>query len=450
MSPSAGLSNPEAVSLIQSTELFSACNVDQIDIIAQHSSFRDYGDGELIFAEADQGDQLFIVASGEVSIKKHDDDARQLALARFLSGDIIGELDMFISGKRSADAFADGPCRLLVFPDGETGFREILVRYPAVSASLLNSFLIQISARIRGVNALVGENSPIVRELKRQVYVDKLTGLNNKTLFEETLEHILEKADGTTALLMFKPDNFKEINDSYGHDDGDAALQVIAASLSDFLDRRDMLFRYMGNENAIILNDSSRETALEEAERIADFLRNLSLRKVLGTDDFRLSVSIGIGVAPEHGVDASRLIETVHPLPLAARSLGGNRILFPEDGRFLMITSLETLRQVDIFSSLEESELSRVRLLMKRHEIPSGWVLFRQGDYGQLMYVILAGKVSVTIRAHDNEELEVACVGIGSFFGEMSILEDVQRSATCRTIEDCILLSLGPAKVFEG
>ncbi len=331
MGSSIKTSNPEAVSLIKSTQLFSSCDAHQIDIIAQHSSFREYADGVTIFSENDEGDKLYIAASGEVSIRKIDDDGRQLVLARFLSGDIIGELDMFTGERRSANAVAEGSCRLLVFPDNDISFKDILSRYPAVSASLLNSFLVQISARIRGVNAMVGENSPLVQELKRQVYVDKLTGLNNKTFFEETLEHILEKAEGTTALLMYKPDNFKEINDGYGHDDGDAVLQLIAASLSDFLERRDMLFRYMGNENAIILNDSSREQALETAGKTAEFLRNLSLRKILGNDNFHLSVSFGIGIAPEHGTNASELIEKVHPLPLAGRTLGGNRILFPED-----------------------------------------------------------------------------------------------------------------------
>ena len=100
------------------------------------------------------------------------------------------------------------------------------------------------------------------------------------------------------------------------------------------------------------------------------------------------------------------------------------------------------LNQLDIFSSLDAQAMARVRLLMKRHEVPGGWVLFREGDEGSLMYVVLSGTVAISIRTDDAEELEVARVGEGSFFGEMSILEKDVRSATCRTIDDCVLLSL--------
>jgi len=79
---------------------------------------------------------------------------------------------------------------------------------------------------------------------------------------------------------------------------------------------------------------------------------------------------------------------------------------------------------------------------MKRHDIPGGWVLFREGDEGRLMYIVLSGAVSISIHTSDGSEVEVSRVGEGSFFGEMSILERDVRSATCRTVEDCLLLSL--------
>jgi len=101
-----------------------------------------------------------------------------------------------------------------------------------------------------------------------------------------------------------------------------------------------------------------------------------------------------------------------------------------------------TLRKLEIFSSLSPEELSRVRLLMKRHEVPENWVLFREGDVGRLMYIVLSGTVAISILSNGEEELEVSRVGEGSFFGEMSILEKDVRSATCKTVDDCTLLSL--------
>ena len=102
----------------------------------------------------------------------------------------------------------------------------------------------------------------------------------------------------------------------------------------------------------------------------------------------------------------------------------------------------DTLKNLDIFSSLNQLELSRVRLLMKRNEVPGNWILFREGDVGRLMYIILSGTVAISILSSDGEEVEVSQVGEGSFFGEMSILEKDVRSATCKTVDDCLLLSL--------
>jgi diguanylate cyclase (GGDEF)-like protein len=102
----------------------------------------------------------------------------------------------------------------------------------------------------------------------------------------------------------------------------------------------------------------------------------------------------------------------------------------------------ETLSRLDIFSTLTPEEIARVRLLMKKKQVPEGWILFREGDEGRLMYIVLSGSVAISIRTSDGEDVEVSRVGEGSFFGEMSILQKDVRSATCKAIEDCVLLSL--------
>ncbi len=103
---------------------------------------------------------------------------------------------------------------------------------------------------------------------------------------------------------------------------------------------------------------------------------------------------------------------------------------------------LDNLNKLDIFSALSPESMKHVLRLMKRQDVAKGWILFREGSEGSVMYVVLSGTVSISIAADNQEELEVARVGAGSFFGEMSILEKDVRSATCRAEEDCVLLSL--------
>ncbi len=325
--------DPDLNQLLKSTALFSSCNEEDLAVIASYSGFLHYPDSEAVFSPGDKPDRLYIVRDGEIVIRKDDDEGTSLDIARFLQGGTFGELDMFTRELRNASAVASGDVSLLVFPYGENSFNDILINYPRVSARLLHAFLVQVSARIRGVNTLVKENSPLVQELKRQVYADKLTGLNNKTSFEETLGRILSSRDkdGSTGLLMYKPDNFKVINDHYGHDSGDKVLRFIADGLCELVEDRDMLFRYMGNENALILPGIGREELQAQAEKIGDYLRSINLKEILGDDSFRLSVSFGLGMAPDHGSDAVSLIDAVHPLALEGRRRGGNCCLFPED-----------------------------------------------------------------------------------------------------------------------
>ena len=321
----------DPLELLRSTTLFSSCDDADLGAIAALSETVEVGDGEQVFGVGEQSERLFIIDHGDIVVSKEDDTGRMVDIARFLDGDIIGELDMFTSEVRNAVASSIGSSTLLAFPRFGKRYSELSESHPAVSARLLNTFLVQISARIRGINALVRENSPVVQELKRQVYVDKLTGLYNKTYFTETLDQIVREADGTTGLLMYKPDNFKIINDTHGHEAGDKTLRFISDSLGDYVADREMLFRYAGNENAIILPNADRTEVEKQAERHANFLRSLDLAPVLDGDSIVLSVSFGMGLAPEHGATAEALIDAVHPLPLEGRRRGGNHSYFPED-----------------------------------------------------------------------------------------------------------------------
>jgi len=98
--------------------------------------------------------------------------------------------------------------------------------------------------------------------------------------------------------------------------------------------------------------------------------------------------------------------------------------------------------KLDIFSSLDAIERRKIRRFLKEHRFSAGEVIFREGDVGLLMYIILSGTVSISIKTTDGEEVEVSRISEGSFFGEMSILEKTARSATCRVLDSCHMFSL--------
>lgn len=99
-------------------------------------------------------------------------------------------------------------------------------------------------------------------------------------------------------------------------------------------------------------------------------------------------------------------------------------------------------RSISVFSDLSDEEALVVRGLMKEHTLDKGAVLFSEGDTGRELFIVLAGKVCVSVSTNGKEELCLAEMEAGSFFGEMSLIESLPRSATCRLLEKSTFLSL--------
>jgi diguanylate cyclase len=319
-----------AAELLSSSALFSSFSRDELDFLAEKSEFLERGDGELVFDAGSPGDRLYLVASGSVVVLSPEDGS---ALAELVAGESFGELELLTGALRNARAKVAGPTRLLAFPAGGASLRDALSGRPEVAARIMRSFLLVVAGRTRKANALVKENSPWVRELKRQVYGDKLTGLLNKAYLEENLPVMLSaQGSAPLALVMMKPDNFKEINDRFGHEVGDAALVLMAGELDKAVGMGGTAVRYMGNELAVAYPGMGREEAFGAARALQERFSGLDLsRVVVDEPGLRLRMSFGIALYPEHGSDAETLVKASAGLPLTARARGGSLILFPEE-----------------------------------------------------------------------------------------------------------------------
>jgi diguanylate cyclase len=322
--------SPSAVALLSSSALFSSFSGDELSFLAEKSEFLPLEDGRAVFEAGSPGDRLYLVASGSIVVSSPEDDA---ALAEFVAGDSFGELELLTGAERNARARAEGPALLLAFPAKGASLREALSDRPEVAARILRSFLLVVAGRTRKANALVKENSPWVRELRRQVYGDKLTGLLNRAYLEENLPKMLAESEGKSlALVMMKPDNFKEVNDRFGHEAGDATLVLMAKEFDRAVGKEGTAVRYNGNELAAAYPGLGREAAIDAAKALQAKLASLDLSALTGDPELHLSLSFGIALYPEHGADAEALIKASSGLPLVGRARGGSLILFPEDG----------------------------------------------------------------------------------------------------------------------
>lgn len=155
---------------------------------------------------------------------------------------------------------------------------------------------------------------------------DSLTGLFNRHRLHEELEKLLadaERTGGQGALLFIDLDEFKYINDTFGHHAGDATLIGIATELSVLVRRNEILARLGGDEFALLIPQVS---DLKEAEGLAERVVRAIARLPLVFDDqpLRVTVSLGIALYPQHGATIEALIAHADTAMYQAKACGKN------------------------------------------------------------------------------------------------------------------------------
>jgi diguanylate cyclase (GGDEF)-like protein len=114
-----------------------------------------------------------------------------------------------------------------------------------------------------------------------------------------------------------------------------------------------------------------------------------------------------------------------------------------------MKSKIEFLQNVELFSLLSEEEIGRIIKSLHSVEKEADEVLFKEGDEGSELFIVVSGKVVSYVVLPKGTKREIAEFKSGDFFGEMSIFENTNRSATCYTKEKSLLLSLRERDLFE-
>lgn len=318
------ISDGQKIKALSNTPLFAGWDEVYLKDIADMVGIDSYQKGDIIFKQDTRGDRFYIIVEGNVIILSPEDNS---VLAEFVSGEMFGETAMLTQEEQKAIASANENSIILSFPKDGIPMEDVFKDNPVTYAQLLKSFLVMVSRRTRKANSLIKENSPIMQELQKQVYGDKLTGLLNKAYLEENIADFMKSS---FSLIMMKPDNFKAINDTYGHEKGDACLTFIGNHLSHFLDTDSVLIRYQGNEFAVLTPELERDGAASLAEKIKAELENLDISPVLNSP-FKLSMSLGILLYPDTKIEKTEFIKQCAEMPLIGRARGGSQILFEED-----------------------------------------------------------------------------------------------------------------------
>jgi diguanylate cyclase (GGDEF)-like protein len=178
-------------------------------------------------------------------------------------------------------------------------------------------------ARQTGVSL---ENVALHEQVKRQAITDQLTGLSNRGRFQQVIAAEAAAArrfDQPLGLVMLDVDDFKRVNDTYGHQQGDVVLREVARILADCSREVDEPARYGGEELAVALQQTDLAGAEAIAERVRTAVEALELPRLDGAGTLRVTVSCGVSASADG--DPVALVAAADAALYAAKRAGKNR-----------------------------------------------------------------------------------------------------------------------------
>jgi diguanylate cyclase (GGDEF)-like protein/PAS domain S-box-containing protein len=179
---------------------------------------------------------------------------------------------------------------------------------------------------VEGVIEDVSGRKQTELELKHLATIDSLTGVYNRHLFFDRLEHALvtaKRADALVAVLFVDLDDFKRVNDTYGHQAGDELLRMVAERLSNRIREADTLARLGGDEFGVLLECiEDQEGALTVARSL---LEVMTTPYVVTGEHIRVGATVGISFFPDDGKDGVSLISRADSAMYGAKRRGGRK-----------------------------------------------------------------------------------------------------------------------------
>ncbi len=183
--------------------------------------------------------------------------------------------------------------------------------FDEVSLEVARGFAVEVAAMLH--------EAELRRSLERAALSDPLTGLANRRAFDRELRRQLAQADregSRFALVLLDLAGFKRVNDRFGHEAGDQALFVVGEAIAAVLRAGDRLFRWGGDEFALLLPGAGPEEAAAVAKRVVEAVASVCLA------DLCLGAHLGLAQFPEDGVRAGELLKTADARMYRAKAEG--------------------------------------------------------------------------------------------------------------------------------
>ena len=244
--------------------------------------------------------------------------ARAMASGRCVIENDVANVQGYIAG--FAETQSEMCVPLVIF-----GEKLGVLALDSASKNAFDNDDVQPLESVADICAAAIQNAHNFDRMKQLAYVDGLTGIHNRRYFEMRIVEELERAgrfQGRMSVIMVDIDHFKKMNDEFGHLLGDEMLRSVSSILKQQLRKMDMVCRYGGDEFAIVVPETTGESAMRVAEK---------LRRQVETHFFPgvprpVTISCGVADYPAHGVTRDEVVAAADSALYQAKQEGRNRV----------------------------------------------------------------------------------------------------------------------------
>lgn len=300
---------------LKNIPFFANLSPEKLKEIANVAKKKKYAKGSIIFKEDDFGDTFYIIKKGMVQILKHVRENVNSVIATLEEGDFFGEMALIEESNRSATVEVIKDCELIVIE--RSNFQALIKSDNSIALVVMKT----LGNRLRKMDkrTISAEEESII---------DGLTGLYTHKYFKDYLEKEIVRSyehNETFSLIMIDIDNFKSINDRYGHPTGDYILRTLSNLIKNNVHSgADVVARYGGEEIMIALPETCKEHGILVANRLCSLVENFKFS--FNQIQIKVTISLGISNYPTDAESIEKLINLADLAMYKAKESGKNRV----------------------------------------------------------------------------------------------------------------------------